>query len=105
MNPDLVTGIRMAKKPVMMTTNAGTKVIGLEGEVEGFSKVYYDPTLMANIFGLSEMVGRYRVTFDSEVEDAFNVHSKHGEFKFSRTSDGLYAYQPNASYLAEVAKV
>ncbi|MGC8537320.1 MAG: hypothetical protein ACP5QR_17730, partial [Rhizomicrobium sp.] len=50
--------------------NAGEKSIGLEGQVKGFGKVYYDPTMMANIFGLSEMVDCCRVTFDSDVKDA-----------------------------------
>ncbi|WP_427962039.1 hypothetical protein, partial [Acidithiobacillus sp.] len=104
MNPDLVTDIKMAKQPINMTTNAGEKIIGLEGQVKGFGKVYYDPTMMANIFGLSEMVDRCRVTFDSDVEDAFVVHVKDGKIKFSRTPEGLYAYKPTKRYLAEVAE-
>ncbi|MGC9293591.1 MAG: hypothetical protein ACP5EP_12880, partial [Acidobacteriaceae bacterium] len=104
MNPDLVTDIKMAKQPINMTTNAGEKLIGLEGQVKGFGKVYYDPTMMANIFGLSEMVDRCRVTFDSDVEDAFVVHVKDGKIKFSRTPEGLYAYKPTKRYLAEVAE-
>jgi hypothetical protein len=95
MNADLVTNIKMAKQPVAMNTNAGTKVIGLEGKVKGFGTVYYDPSMMANIFGLSEMVDRCRVTFDSAVEDAFIVHHKDGAIKFPRTPDGLYAYKPS----------
>ncbi|MGC8551185.1 MAG: hypothetical protein ACP5M4_16030, partial [Acidobacteriaceae bacterium] len=60
--------------------------------------------MMANIFGLSEMVDRCRVTFDSDVEDGFVVHVKDGKIKFSRTSEGLYAYKPTKRYLAEVAE-
>jgi hypothetical protein len=104
MNPDLVTNVKVAKDPIMMTTNAGTKVIGLEGQVTGFGKVHYDPTMMANIFGLSEMVDRYRVTFDSQVEDAFIVHLKDAKIKFARTPEGLYAYKPTKQYLVEVAE-
>jgi hypothetical protein len=104
MNSDLVTNIKTAKQPVMMTTNAGTKVIGLEGHVKGFGTVYYDPSMMANIFGLSEMVDRCRVTFDSDVEDAFVVHSTDGVIKFTRTPEGLYAYRPTQNYLDEVAE-
>lgn len=103
MNPDLVTNIRVAKQPVMMHTNAGTKLIGLEGDVRGFGKVYYDPTDMANIFGLADMVTRYRVTFDSAVENAFHVHSDNGIIKFTRTPEGLYVYKPSDKFLAQVA--
>jgi hypothetical protein len=99
----LVTDIKLTKQQITMTTNAGTKVIGMEGHVEGFGKVYYDPTMMANIIGLSAMAQKYRVTFDSEVENAFTVHTKTGVMKFAQTSDGLYANKPPKSYLDEVA--
>ena len=102
-NSDLVTEIKMAKQPIMMSTNAGTKVIGLEATVKGFGKVYYDPSMMANIFGLCDMVDRCRVTFDSAVEDAFFVHLQDSIIKFTRTPEGLYAYKPSERYLAEVA--
>ena len=39
MNPDLITNIKMAKKPIIMHTNAGKKAIELEGDVIGFGKV------------------------------------------------------------------
>ncbi|MGC8546002.1 MAG: hypothetical protein ACP5NR_08700 [Athalassotoga sp.] len=104
MNPDLVTGIKVAKHPLMMTTNAGSKVIGLKGHGNGFGKVYYDPTSMANIFGLAQLADKYRVTFDSEVENAFVVHVNDRVVKFARTPEGLYAYKPSDRYLAEVAE-
>ncbi|MGC8551172.1 MAG: hypothetical protein ACP5M4_15955 [Acidobacteriaceae bacterium] len=88
----------------MMTTNAGSKVIGLEGHLNGFGKVYYDPTSMANIFGLAQLADKYRVTFDSEVENAFVVHVDDRVVKFACTPEGLYAYKPNDHYLAEVAE-
>ncbi len=66
MNPNLVTEIKVAKRPILMSTNAGEKKISLEDHVKGFGKVFYDPTSMANIFGLAEMANKYRVTFNSE---------------------------------------
>ncbi len=38
MNPDLLVGVRVAKQPINMTTNAGMKRLGLEGLVNGFGK-------------------------------------------------------------------
>ncbi|MGC9215009.1 MAG: hypothetical protein ACP5FS_07955 [Athalassotoga sp.] len=103
MNPDLVTGIKVAKHPLMKTTNAGSKVIELKGHGNGFGKVYYDPTSMANIFGLAQLAVKYQVTFDSDVENAFVVHVDDRVVKFARTPEGLYAYKPSDRYLAEVA--
>jgi hypothetical protein len=36
--------------------------------------VWYDKTAIANIFGLSELKKKHRVSFDSEKEDAFIVN-------------------------------
>ncbi|MGC8553781.1 MAG: hypothetical protein ACP5O7_13110 [Phycisphaerae bacterium] len=38
MNPDLVTGIKVAKHPLILTTNAGSKVLGLRRSCEWFWK-------------------------------------------------------------------
>ena len=82
MNPDFVTNIRLAKKPITMQTNAGSKLITLEADVSGFGTAYYDPTQVANIFGFAHMADKYRVTYDSKVEDAFLVHTGDGVIKF-----------------------
>ena len=61
MNPNFVTNIRVAKKPIKMQTNAGSKVITLEADVAGIGTAYYDPTQVANIFGFAHMADKYRV--------------------------------------------
>ena len=62
MNPDFVTNIRVAKKPIRMQTNAGSKVVTLEADVAGIGTAYYDPTQVANIFGYAHMADKYSVT-------------------------------------------
>ena len=104
MNPDLVTGIRKSKTPMMMATNAGSKKIDLVGSVNSFGDVWYDPTQMANIFGFSHVVDKWRVTYDSAKEDAFLVHKDTGIVKFERTPERLYAYKPSQKYLKSVAE-
>ena len=52
MNPNFVTNIRVAKKPIKMQTNAGSKVITLEADVAGIGTANYDPTQLANILDL-----------------------------------------------------
>ena len=66
--------------------------------------MYYDESQMANIFGFSHMADKYRITYDSGKEDAFCVHMNHRILKFRRTDEGLYAYQPDRKFLAQVAK-
>ena len=46
-----------------------------------------------------------RNTYDSDIEDAFILHSRNGEkVKLERTPEGLYAFTPSDEYLAEVAE-
>ena len=104
MNADFITNIRMSDKPTMMQTNAGAKLLKLDGDLKGFGIAKYDPSHMANIMGFSHMADRYHVTYDNKKEDAFVVRDteKNTEVKFRR--DGrLYTYAPSKNYLDAVA--
>ena len=82
MNPDFITGIRVSQNPIGMKTNAGTKRLNLEGKVNGLGTAWFDPEHCANIFGFSHVVDKNRITYDSDQEDAFLVHTKNGIVKF-----------------------
>ena len=58
--------------------------------------------LLVNIFGFAGVADRYRVTYDSWKEDAFNVHTNNGVVQFKRNNHGLYTYKPRESYIKEV---
>lgn len=103
-NQKLLSNIKPTKDTMQMATNAGVKTMDLKGEVIGLGDAWYDPGLMANIFGFAHMVDKYRVTYDSAKEDAFIVHSDTGVVKFSRTPEGLYAYKPSDGYLKLVER-
>jgi hypothetical protein len=103
MNPNLVTNIQATRTPVSMTTNAGTKKIELEATIPGFGSTWYDPKQIANIYGFSHMADKHRITYNSDKEDAFVVHSHSGIIKFKRTPDGLYVYKPSATFKKKVA--
>jgi hypothetical protein len=55
--------------------------------------VWYDETKIANIFGLSELKKKHRVTYDSEKEGAFIVHMYDNTLKFECNPQGLYTYK------------
>ena len=105
MNPDMVSDVKVTKRPISMATNAGTKRINLKARVPGLKgHAWYDPNQLANIFGLSHLADQYRITYDSGKEDAFLVHTNTGQVKFNRTPEGLYAYKPTEKFLGEVAE-
>jgi hypothetical protein len=103
MNPKLLSKIKKATKPLEMVTNAGTKKMFYKGVIHGFGDALYDPNRVANIFGFAKLEDQCRITYDSSVEKALNVHTTDGIVKFSRNKDGLYVYRPSKNYLREVA--
>ena len=53
-------------------------------------KVWFDREAMTNALGLSEIVKKHRVTFDSAKESAFTLHdSDASQVKFRCNEEGL----------------
>jgi hypothetical protein len=67
---------------LVLATNAGVTQSNKEATVPGFGKVYFDKDTIANIFRLSDLKKKYRITYDSEKEDAFLIHMKNNIIKF-----------------------
>jgi hypothetical protein len=72
-NPDIVEDIQTSTKTLVLATNAGVTQSNKEATVPGFGKVCSDKDVIADIFGLSDLKKKYRVTYDSEKEDAFLI--------------------------------
>ena len=98
-NPDLVQGIKTSKTMLEMATNGGTTMSNKVAQVPGFGQVWFNENAIANIFGLSDLKKKYRVTYDSSKEDAFLVH-ENGKIilKFECSEDGLYIYEVPKRY-------
>ena len=97
-NKNLCTNPRKSEIPVLMKTNAGTRRLDTDVDIPGMSDAKFDSHQIANIFGFSHMVDKYRITFDSAKEDAFTVYMPERKVKFER--DGrLYSYTPTNGYV------
>ena len=91
-NPELVKDIRQSNTTLKMHTNAGSKESNQQATVPGFGNVWFHEDAIANSFGSGDLVNKYRITYDSEKEDAFLVHMEHKTVKFTRTPEGLYQF-------------
>ena len=100
MNPIFVYNIKTTDHPLMMSTNTGTKTMNLQGNVKGLGCIWFDPNQIADIFGFSNQADNHRITYNSAIEDAFNVHIYNRIIKFECTKDGLYIYCPPAKFNA-----
>ena len=98
-NPDLVQDIKTSTTMLEMATNGGTTMSNKVAQVPGFGQVWYNEKAIVNIFGLSDLKNKHRVTYDSTKEDAFLVHVNGGKIlKFKGTEDGLYLYEVPKAY-------
>ena len=97
-NSELVENIRSSKTTLELATNAGIQESNQVADVPGFGTVWYDDKAIANIFGLSDLKRRYRITYDSKKEDAFIVHMPKKNIKFKCNPEGLYQYNVPKSY-------
>jgi hypothetical protein len=96
-SPNMVKNIRESKTTLELARNAKTtKQIA---DVPGFNPVWYDETAIANIFGLSDLKKKHRITFDSEKEDPFIVHTDKQNMKFKCNPEGLYTFEVSNNYL------
>ena len=91
-DPEKVEDIKQRKVNVLMSTNAGSKIIDKEATRKGCGKVLYDPDAITNLRSLSEMVKRgYCVQMDTNLDNSFLTTSRDGEeIKFTCNDKGLY---------------
>jgi hypothetical protein len=101
---ELLEEIRVAPKPMIMATNAGNKVLRLQGKIPGIDEwVWYDQDAIGNVISFNAIVKLgHRIVYDSFVEDAFTVYMPEGPTKFEATPSGLYAYTPSARFLESI---
>ena len=104
-NPELVEDIRDANKEIAISTNAGVQITKNIATVPEFGDVWFDKNAIANIFSLAELSKRHKVTYDSEREDAFIVHTENGAVKFKKSKKGLYYYEPSDNYKKSVKHI
>ena len=56
-------------------------------------KYFYNNNSLANILPLAEVAGRFRITFDTEINSSINVNIYDGALiKFNQVSEVLYYY-------------
>ena len=93
----LVDNIRTTKNKIMLYKNVGKKIIDKEAGIPGHGSVYYDESVITNLYALKDIISRGRVQFDSVEEDAFNVLIGQHAMKFAGNPKGLYILKTKTS--------
>ena len=66
-----------------------------KANVPKWGEVWFNKNGITNIFSLASMIKRHRVTFDSDKEAAFLVHTPEGVIKFIMSPEGLFYHALN----------
>lgn len=91
-NPRLLRNIREGNSYMDIHCNAGVTSTKLVGDLPGYGTVWYHPNGIANILSLARVKERgYKVTYDSDNGNSFNVIKPDGTMRiFSQSDRGLY---------------
>ena len=84
-----------AAKNEVLHTNAGPIQVTEQGTLPTYGTVPFMEDGVTNIMSLAKLTDRYRVTFDSAVDNAFYVHTPQKTVRFPRTESNLYAHTPS----------
>ena len=92
-NAKLLSNIHRISTTLRIRCNAGMKTTNYRGYLSGYGWVWYYPDGIANILSLSRVKEKYRVTFDSALDNCFHVHKADGKIlKFNEATRRLYYF-------------
>jgi hypothetical protein len=75
-NRKLLTNIYTSRSKLRVHTNGGVQVSSQKGTVKNFGDVWYNSDSLANILSMAAVRKTCRITMDTSVEAAMNVHRK-----------------------------
>ena len=94
-NANMLINIVRRKYRMRAMTNGGHQDSHCVGLFPGFFEIYYNHKSLLNILSTRDVRKHFRVTMDTEVEAAMNVHLKDGKIlKFKEVEPGLYMFCP-----------
>jgi hypothetical protein len=91
-NPKLLRNIHEVRTTLFISCNAGVKTTNLRGELPGYGMVWFYPDGIANILSLSRVKDKFRVTYDSTIDNVFHVHKHDKILKFREATRRLYYF-------------
>jgi Zinc knuckle len=97
-NRKFVTNIRQVKGQVSVKGNGGTLTTNLKADVKGYGEVWFSEDAITNILSMANVTKKFRVTYDSQQDGSFVVHTPKGKILFTKHPDGLHYFDPRARH-------
>jgi hypothetical protein len=99
-NKDFVYDIKVSRKTLNMSGNGGVLRVTRKAKIQGLypssmepAKTWYDLDCITNLLSFKDMIGVFRISYDSAVDTSFTVHrSKYGlvDLHFKMHESGLH---------------
>ena len=87
----LLKNIRKSDRSLEILSTGGRTTTDLQGYLLGYGTVWFRPGGISNILSLSKVQDKYRVSYNSTVENKFLVHLPGGKIiPFSQCERGLF---------------
>jgi len=77
-NARMLMNISDMRRHLILHCNAGTMSVTKKSELNGYGIFWYHSDGIDNILSLNNVKKKYKVTFDSELDDGFIVHKENG---------------------------
>ena len=93
-NIQLVMDTKRSHQVIHLYTNMGSKINQIQAMVPDYVKLWNDDKAIADIFSLTNLVNKYRFSYESHQDDGFDVHANRGIIQFRRNKQGMYVFKP-----------
>ena len=95
-NKSMLKNVREHTHMLRAYTNGGHQDSIEVGDLPNFFQVWYNPKSMLNILALADVISKFRVTMDTDIASAFNVHLHDGTIlNFKQVASGLFLLTDN----------
>ena len=85
-------------KTMTIYCNSGVTTTRKQGHLKGYGHVRHNPTSIANTISLGECSARYRITTDTDIDNALHAHKSDGSVRiFECTKAGIYCCNMQSS--------
>ena len=81
-NRRLLKNTRKYDRSLENFSTGGRTTTDLQGDLPGYGTVWFHPGGVANILSLSKVTDKYRMSYDSTVENKFLVHLPVGRIRY-----------------------
>ena len=96
-DPAYCDKIEKSDKVIDLLKKIGIVHSGLKYEVDKLEEAWFNKNYITNIFSCADLVDKFRIKYDSKIEDEFWVYLGNKKVKFKRLANRIYGMCPGTT--------